>query len=339
LGNRRVIIVRPGGPEVLQVIEEALPEPGDQEVRVKVLAAGVARADVMMRRGQYPGAVPEYPYTPGFDVAGVIEARGREASRFEVGAHVVALTGQGGYSQYVCLREEDLVPFPPHLDAGEAVCLPLNYLTAFQMLHRFAETRVGETILVHAAASGVGTGLLQLGKLQGLSMFGTASKGKHSILSELGCVPIDYRREDFVRVVRQKRPGGVDAAFDPVGGSHLWRSFRSLRPGGRLIAYGEMAVTGAQRPRASEVFWHHNLPRWLNVLPGGRTVRWYEVFDEKAAHPEWYQADLAALINLLAQNRIKPVIAARLALEQVARAHRDIEAAAVTGKIILAVQE
>lgn len=336
MSNRRVIIPRPGGPEVLQIVEEAVPKPRDHEVRVRFLAAGVARADVMMRRGRYPGAVPQYPYTPGFDIAGVIDANGRHASRFEAGTHVAALIGLGGYTQLVCLHEQDLVPFPAHLDPGEVVCLVLNYLTAFQMLHRFARACEGETILVHAAASGVGTGLLQLGRMQGLTMLGTASKGKHGVVSGLGCVPIDYRHEDFLRRVRI---GGVDATFDPVGGSHLWRSFRSLRPGGRLIAYGEMAVAGPDRPRRSEVFLHHNLPRWLNYLPGGCIVRWYEAFDERVARPDWYHAALGALIDLLAQGRIKPIIAARLPLGEVAQAHRDIEASAVSGKIILSAQE
>jgi NADPH:quinone reductase-like Zn-dependent oxidoreductase len=334
-----VIILRPGGPEVLQVIDEALPVPAAHEVRVKVLAAGVARADVMMRRKQYPGAVPQYPYTPGFDVAGVIDAAGRDVQRFKVGDHVAALTGKGGYAEYSCLPEHDVVSFPSHLDPGEVVCLVLNYMTAYQMLHRFARVQGGETILVHAAASGVGTALLQLGKLHGLSVIGTASSRKLDVLSGLGCIPIDYQREDFVRAVRQGKAGRVDAAFDPVGGSHLWRSFRCLRPGGRLMAYGEMAVTGPGQPERGEVFWHHNLPRWLNYLPGGRSVRWYEVLDEKVAHPDWYLADMATLIDLLAHGRVRPIIAARLPLDEVARAHRDIETAAVVGKIILNVQE
>lgn len=335
MGYRRVIIRQPGAPEVLQVVEEPVPEPGPQEVRVRVLAAGVARADFLMRMGQYPGSVPAYPYTPGCDIAGVVDALGQQATQFEVGTRVAALIGLGGYTELICLPEKDLIAFPDGLDPAEVVCLVLNYLTAYQMLLRFADLHPRESILVHAAASGVGTALLQLGKLQDLRMYGTASLGKHGVVSSLGCIPIDYRQEDFVRSLRELSPGGVEAAFDPVGGSHLWRSFRALRPGGRLIAYGEMAVTGRQEPKPSELFWHHRLPRWLNWLPGRRSVRWYEVFDEWLAHADWYHTDLEVLIGLLARGQISPVIAERMPLAEAARAHQLIEASAISGKIVL----
>jgi NADPH2:quinone reductase len=332
---RRIIIHQPGGPEVLQSVDVPLPEPGPRQVRVRVLAAGVARADFLMRMGQYPGSVPAYPYTPGCDVAGVVEAVGSQVTFCQPGTRVAALTGLGGYAECICLPEQDVIAFPEALDPAEVVCLVLNYLTAYQMLHRFADLRPGDCVLVHAAASGVGTALLQLGALQELQLIGTASPGKHALVSSLRCTPIDYRREDFVRRVQALKPGGVAAAFDPVGGSHLWRSFRTLRPDGLLIAYGEMAVTGRQPPRPSELFWHHRLPRWLNWIPGRRSARWYEVFDEWQAHPDWYRADLRALIDLLAQGRIKPVIAARLTLAEAARAHQLLEASAVSGKIVL----
>jgi len=339
LSYRRVIIGQPGVPEVLQVVEESVPEPGPQEVRVRVLAAGVARADTLMRMGQYPGSVPAYPYTPGCDIAGVVDALGQQATQFEVGTRVAALIGLGGYTELICLQEKDLIAFPDGLDPAEVVCLVLNYLTAYQMLHRFANLHPGESILVHAAASGVGTALLQLGKLRDLRMYGTASLGKHSVVAGLGCTPIDYRQVEFVRRLRELSPGGVEAAFDPVGGSHLWRSFRALRPGGRLIAYGEMAVTGRQEPKSSELFWHHRLPRWLNWLPGRRSACWYEVFDEWMAHADWYHADLEVLIGLLARGQISPVIAERMPLAEAARAHQLIEASAISGKIVLNCQD
>jgi NADPH2:quinone reductase len=335
LEHRRIIIPESGSPDVLQVIEERIPEPEANEVRVKVFAAGVARADILMRRGQYPEAIPSYPYTPGYDVSGVVDALGKGASKFEQGTRVVALTEVGGYAEYVCLPEDNLIPVPEGLDLAEVVCLGLNYLTAYQMLHRFANVKAGERVLFHAAASGVGTAQLQLGRLVELEMFGTVSRGKQDFVSDLGGIPIDYRSEDFVKRIRTLTGDGVDAAFDPVGGSHIWRSFKTLRKNGRLIAYGEMAITGAQAPKRSEVTLHHYLPRVLNYYPGARKVMWYESFLENQAHPDWYHKDFATLIELLKQGKIKPVIAERITLAEAMRAHELLEASAVSGKIVL----
>jgi NADPH:quinone reductase-like Zn-dependent oxidoreductase len=333
--HRRVVITHPGGPEVLKVIEEAIPEPGPYEACVKVLAAGVARADMMMRRGLYPGSVPLYPFTPGYDIVGLVDTIGEGTATNILGTMVAALTEVGGYAEYICLPEDDLVPVPMESDPAEVVCLVLNYLTAFQMLHRFAHVKTGERVLFHAAASGVGTAQLQLGSLTQLEMYGTASRGKHDTVSKLGGIPIDYQSEDFVRRIRNLTSNGVDAVFDPIGGSHLWRSFKTLRDQGRLIAYGEMAITGVQKPKRSEVMLHHYLPRWLNHFPGRRTVKWYEVFDENRAHPNWYHEDLTTLIALLEERKIKPVIAERFPLDEASRAHELIEASAVSGKIVL----
>jgi NADPH:quinone reductase-like Zn-dependent oxidoreductase len=319
----------------MQIIEEPLPVPAPGQVRVKVLAAGVARADFLMRRGEYPGEAPGYPFTPGYDIAGVVDDLGGGSSRFKVGEHVAGCSHFGGYAQYICMAEDDLVPFAEDLDPAEVVSLILNGLTAYQTVIRLAAMHAGESALFHAAASGVGNLQLQLGRNIGLDMYATASSGKQEVLRTLGAHPIDYQREDFVRRLRGLPGRGVDAVFDPIGGSHFWRSFRALKPKGRLIAYGEMRVAGVDEPPALEVYLHHHLPDWLNRLPGERTVRWYEMMDEKAAHPDWYQADLERLFQLLAAGEISPLIAARMPLTQASRAHELIESAAVSGKIVL----
>jgi len=337
--HKRIVIPHPGGPEVLEVLEEPIPEPKPGEVRVKVLAAGVARADIMMRMGQYPGSTPPYPYTPGYDIVGEVEHLGEGASSFRLGDKVAALTETGGYAEYVCLPEDSLVPVPQDVDPAEAVCLVLNYLTAYQMLHRFAKVKVGERALFHAAASGVGTALLQLGLLMELEMYGTASSGKHDVVSRLGGIPIDYQSEDFVKRIRHSTADGVDVVCDPVGGSHLGRSFRALNSGGRLIAYGEMAITGLQKPKRFEKSLHHYLPTFLNRLPGDRRVQWYEVFDEFEAHPDWHQEDMATLFGLLSERKLNPIIAERIPLTEAMRAHELLEASAVCGKIVLICHE
>lgn len=302
---------------------------------MKVLAAGLARADIMMRRGQYPDSTPPFPYTPGYDIVGVVDKLGGGVKKFYPGISVAALTKVGGYSEYVCLLQDDLVQIPDNLDPAEVVCLILNGLTAYQMLHRFANVQPGEQVLFHAAGSGVGIIQLQLGKLIRLKMYGTGSQRTHNMILKFGGIPIDYQKEDFVKRIRSLSNGGVDAVFDPVGGSHLWRSFKVLRSKGRLIAYGEMAITGAQKPKTNEVILHHYLPRLLNLIPGGRKVKWWEVFPENKIHPDWYHKDLAMLIDLYTQRKINPVIAERIPLVEAARAHQLFETATTTGKIVL----
>src|SRR5215469_3638320 len=211
--NERVVITGVGGPEVLKLVEEELPTPGPREVRVKVLAAGVAFADVLMRHKLYPAA-PPFPFAPGYDIVGEIDAIGDGIGEFQLRQRVAALTMVGGYSQYTLVPAAHLVPVPGRVDPAEAVSLVLNYVTAYQMLHRIAALRAGQTVLIHSAAGGVGTSALQLGKIAGLNMFGTASQPKHDLVSALGAVPIDYRSENFVQRIRQLVPEGLDCVLD-----------------------------------------------------------------------------------------------------------------------------
>src|SRR5918993_3271937 len=235
--QKQVLLTRKGGPEVLEIVEREVPEPGPGEARVRVLATGVAFADVMMRRGLYPG-VPDFPFTPGYDLVGEVEDLGPGVSGVALGQRVAALTQVGAHAQYVSLPAGELVPVPAGVDAAEAASLPVNYVTAYQMLFRVAKVGPGERILVHGAGGGVGNALLQLGGLQGLAMYGTASAGEHGLVSRLGGNPLDFKAEDFVGRVRALTGDGVDAVFDHVGGAHIARSFRTLRRGGRLVGYG-----------------------------------------------------------------------------------------------------
>ncbi len=337
--NKRVVITQPGGPQVLQVIREPVPEPGPGEVRVKVLAAGVGRADMLMRWGQYPEGTPAYPFTPGYDIVGVVDRLGGGVTKLKPDMLVAALTKVGGYSEYACLDQDELVPVPEGLDPAEVVCLVLNGLTAYQMLHRFARVQTGERVLFHAAGSGVGILQLQLGRLAALEMYGTDARRKQKLISDLGGTPIDYQTEDFVDRIRRVSRSGVDAVFDPVGGSHFWHSFRTLRPKGRLIAYGEMAVTGPKKPGQSELWFQHHLPDLLNRLPGGRKVSWFEVFPENKSHPDWYHQDLAVLFDLLSRGLLIPVIAERIPLLEAVRAHELFESSTATGKIVMICNE
>jgi NADPH:quinone reductase-like Zn-dependent oxidoreductase len=332
--QKQVLITKKGGPEVLEVVEREAPEPGPGEVRVKVLATGVAFADVMMRHGLYPG-VPNFPFTPGYDLVGEVEDLGPNVSGMAVGQRVAALTQIGAYAQYVSLPAGELVRVPAGVDAAEATCLPLNYVTAYQMLFRVAKVKPGERILVHGAAGGVGTAMLQLGRLQSLEMYGTASAGKHDLVSGLGATPIDYKAEDFVERVRTLTGDGMDAVFDPIGGAHVARSFSTLRRGGRLVGYGlssDLASGVSFVALAATTF--GRIALW-NTLPNGKRATFYTIYTLKRKHPEWFREDLALLLGLLAEGRIQPIVAERLPLEEVIRAHELMESTGARGKIVL----
>ena len=238
---RRIVISRFGGPEVLDVVEDNLRDARPGEVRVKVLAAGVSWVEYMMRQNTYPSQ-PKPPFTPGYDVVGIVDQAGAGATQYSAGQKIAALLVHGGYSEYVFVPEESLVPVPDELDPAEAVCLVLNYVTAYQMLHRTVQLQTGRRLLVHSAAGGVGTALLQLGRDIGLQMYGTASQSKHGLIEKLGARAIDYKTEDFVAWILHLTGDGVDLVCDAIGGPHWLRSYRCLRPGGTLVAYGSQAM-------------------------------------------------------------------------------------------------
>jgi len=297
--NTRVVLTALGGPEVFKIIEDDVRDPGPNEVRIRILACGVAFADVLMRRGLYSG-VPPLPYSPGYDIAGVVESCGSAVSGWKPGDFAAALTQTGGYSRYIVLRESELVRVPDGLDPAEAVSLVLNYTTAYQLIHRIAQLSRGDSALIHGAAGGVGTAALQLGSHAGLKMFGTASKPKHDLVAALGGIPIDYRTEDFVQ-----RAAGVRAVFDPIGGRNWLRSYRALGRGGRMIGYGMSAAIEGGRRNMALAGASFALLTVLGLLPG-KSARWYNIMTEKQKHPEWFREDLSRLLTMLRDKSIRP---------------------------------
>jgi NADPH:quinone reductase-like Zn-dependent oxidoreductase len=331
---RRVVVTRHGGPEVLQVVEEVLPEPGAGEVRVKVLATGVSAYDLMHRRsGSLPGS-PRLPFTLGEDIVGVVDKPGEGVTSVEPGQRVAGYPRGGGYAESICLPAGELVPIPDGVDPAQSVCLVANYLTACLMLHRTANVQRGERILVHGAAGGVGSALLELGRVAGLEMYGTASKYNHELVAALGATPIDYRTEDFVERIRNLIGDGVDVVFDPIGGARqLWRSYRALRKGGRLLWFG---VAAATRDGLRVIPLTLLMVALLKLLPGGKQTPLTPNLAEFApAHLDWYRETLTELLDLLAVGKIKPVVAERVPLVEAARAHERIERGGYAGKVVL----
>jgi NADPH2:quinone reductase len=341
--HTRIIVTRYGGPDALQVLEEECPEPKDGEVRVRVLAAGVSLPDIMARQGVHP-ETPAVPYTPGWDLVGEVERLGNGVCGLEPGQIVAAMPIHGAYAEFVCLPQSELVPVPSGLDAAKAVSVILNYITAYQMLHRSAKVKPGQRVLFHGASGGVGTALLQLGRLAALEMYGTCSSRGAPAVSELGGIPIDYQHQDFVEEIRRLTREGVDAVFDPIGGPHLWHSREALRPGGRVVGYGNTTALrgeGLGSARTGRRNRLHGIPiyalyiagGWL--LPGRKRIVPYSIQTLKRLKPALFRQDLIALLGLLQQQKIQPLIAQRFPLSEARRAQELLEKGGVIGKIVL----
>jgi len=335
MSYKKVILNEFGRPEVLQIVEEAnLPEPGAGEVRVKVLAASATFTDTMVRKGVYYGLKETPPFPPGYDMVGVVDKVGAGVTGLEVDEMVADLTVWGAYAEYILRPADALVPVPVGLDPAEEVSMVLSYVTAYQMLHRIAKVKRGQKILVHGAGGAVGTALLELGRLLDLEMYGTASKSKHELVKSLGGTPIDYKSEDFV--ARVQALGGVDAAFDAIGGDNFKRSFKSLNKGGTLVAYG---FYNNAMGNGGNVPIEYMRVALSNILPNGRKAVFYSIGDLRKKNPEWFKEDLGALFGLLKDGKIKPSIERRMKLEGAVQAHELIEQAAVKGRIVLMVNE
>ncbi len=341
--HTRVIVTHYGGPDALQVIEEEAPEPGPGEVRVRVLAAGVSLPDVMAREGIHP-ETPRVPFTPGWDLVGVVDRLGAGVHGVRPGETVAAMPIHGAYAEFVSLPQRELVPVPPGVDAAEAVCLVLNYVTAYQMMHRSVKAGPGQRALIHGAAGGVGTALLQLGRLDGLAMYGTCSSRSAPTVTGLGAIPIDYQQQDFVEEIHRLAGDGVDVVFDPLGGAHLWRSRAALRPGGTVVGYGLIgSIRGdgltsgrpgrRRRFRGTALFALYIAGGWL--LPGRRRVVPYSIQTLKRLRPAWFRQDLITLLDLLQRKELQPLVARRFPFAEARQAQELLGNGGVTGKIVL----
>jgi NADPH2:quinone reductase len=302
---------------------------------VKVEAAGVSAYDLMMRAsGMFPG-MPKVPFTLGEDLVGVVDALGEGVDGIEVGQRVGAWTfGRGGtYAEHVCILAQEAVPVPEGLASDQAVCLCVNYLTAYAAMHDGVEVHEGESVLIHGVAGGVGSALAHLGRIAGVEMIGTASAKNQELVASLGVTPIDYRNEDFVARVRELTGEGVDVVFDPVGGyGQVRRSHQALKPGGRLLWFG-MAATKTQGMRA--------IPAsmlaigQLSVFRGGKSIALMEDLDKLAARDDWYQRVQTEIFDHAASGEIEPLVAARFPLEEASSAHAFLEQGGHAGKVVL----
>ena len=333
-----IVLPGVGEPETLQVRHRELPPLKAGEVLVQVEASGVSFAETAMRRGRYPGQ-PSFPFVPGYDLVGTVTKLGPTVTEAKVGQRVAALTKTGGWSDYIVLPAVDLVPVPDGLDAAEAETAVVNGATAWQMLHDMAKVRSEQTIVVHGATGGVGVLLVQLARIAGVRVIGTASPAKFDVVRALDAEPLDYHADDLVAQIRALAPNGVDAVFDHVGGKSLRNSWRMLGPGGTLVSYAMLSKRdGNESMILLFILVLCQLLLW-NILPNGHHAYFFDVNSGKTRRPQAFHQKLRATLTevfaLLAQGRIQAHVASRVPLEQAAEAMRLAESGKMVGKVVL----
>jgi NADPH:quinone reductase-like Zn-dependent oxidoreductase len=323
---RSVFAMKRGGPEVLQVVENDIHPPDRDEVRIKVLAAPVSLPDVEARYGLSPFKI-NTPFVPGYAIIGQVDAVGDNVSSVGIGERIAVLTVYGGYSEIYYAKEDQLIPVPASLDPVAAAPLVLNYIVAYQTLHRYAKITPGDKVLFIGASGGIGTAFLDLGKLYGLEMYGLASREKHQVLQEYGATPIDYRTQDYVQVMKFAEPGGIDAVFDGIGGAYVKESFPLLRKGGTYVGYSNPLSISTMFKYIGKILSYQ-------VFPNSRSARFYGTGLSRLNRKPFLE-DWSILFHLLEVGEISPIIAEKFPLVHAADANRLLEGGQVVGNIVL----
>jgi len=325
---RAMMVTKAGGPEALTCVELPVEEPAAGQLRVRVRAAGVGSTDLMLLAGKYRYA-PKIPVVPGYEIAGVVDAIGPGVTGFTLGQRVAALTVYGGFAELVVREAEHFLPIPDDVTDVQAAGAILNYVTAWQMIHRVAKVQSGQTALVTGAAGGVGTAALQILRLLGVKTYGAASAKKHETVRRLGAIPIDYRAGRLDRLVRELEPRGVDCAFDAVGGANIGLCIRATKRGGIVVGYGFMGVKGAVA----------TLAMFGNLLVGARLWRrrgaFYGITMLYRKDPKPLREDLPKIFALIGEKKLHPLVSAMLPLVEAKRAMEMLSAGTVEGKIVL----
>ncbi|MET9470273.1 medium chain dehydrogenase/reductase family protein [Streptomyces sp. NPDC006544] len=338
--ERLVQVVLPGivAPEDLQIRHAAVPEAGPGQMVIAMEATGVSFAEQQMRRGRYYDQ-PPFPFVPGYDLVGRVRSTGPGVDPALTGRRVAALVKVGAWASHVLVDAKDAIEVPDGLTAAQAETVVVNGITAWQMLHRTARVRAGQTVLVHGAGGGVGSVLVQLARAAGAKVIGTASVRHHEALRELDVTPVDYRSGDVAARVRELAPRGVDAVFDHVGGRSVVDSWHLLAPGGTLVSYGSASTrddTGSKQAPVLKIL----ARTWLwNTLPNGRRAHFYNIWAGRALNKDRFRArlrtDLTEVFSAVRRGDVTARIAAELPLARAAEALRLAESGTVTGKVVL----
>ncbi|MEV6767837.1 medium chain dehydrogenase/reductase family protein [Nocardia sp. NPDC051030] len=331
-------IVLPGRvePSGLQVTHRELPPLRPGQALVRVEATGVSFAEQQMRRGKYFDQ-PPFPFVPGYDLVGEVVSVGSAGDDLLLGQRVAVLTKVGGWASHLIVEAADLVPVPAGLSAAQAETFVVNGITAWQMLHRIAKVRAGQTILVHGANGGVGSTLVQLARAAGIRVIGTASARNAEAVRALGAIPVDYRG-DVPQQVRAIAPDGVDAVFDHIGGQSVVDSFGLLAPGGTLMAYGSASTKDEEGDSKLPVLKLFGRLALWNLLPNKRSAHFYNIWAGRrrlARFRAQLAEDLAAVFELAVRGELRAQVAAEFPLREAGRALELAESRTVTGKVVL----
>jgi NADPH:quinone reductase-like Zn-dependent oxidoreductase len=333
-------VVLPGvvEPDGLVIHHRPVPTSAKGQALVQMLATGVSFAENAMRRNRYPGQ-PKFPFVLGYDLVGTVTAVGPDVDRTLVGQRVAAVTKTGGWSTHLLIDARNVVPVPETIDPADIEAVLVNGITSWQMLHREARVRRGQTILVHGASGGVGMILVQLAREAGIRVIGTGSPRNHDTLRELGVEPLDYRDPNLVERVRELAPDGVDAVFDNIDTGSFKRSFSQLNRGGALIAYG----TAGQLDDTNNMIltFLGILTRFglWSLLPNGRRATFYNFWGGKIIRPRRFRdrlaSDLTQVLHMVADGTVTTHIAARLPLAEASKALSLAGSGTVSGKVVL----
>ena len=334
---RRVEFTKAGSPSTIRVTEMPMPEPKQGQVRVKVAFAGINFADLLMRLGFYQPR-PPYPFTPGYEVSGVIDALGDDDSQFTIGQRVVAAMSTGGQSSHVVVDAQRVLPLPEEISLETAAAMPVTYLTAHHMLHHLGHLDENESVLIHGGAGGVGTAALQLCQWAGVSkVWATASGSKSEIIESYGGRAIDRHNQDFVSIIKKETDNqGVDHILDPIGGDNLTRSLSVLKEGGRLYTYGMSAVapTSKRSMLRSFLAWRKT-PAFdpLRLMTRNRGV--FGVHMGTWKNEAVMLRQLQRIMEGVLEGSLKPVIDSIYDVEDVAKAHQYLHDGKNIGKVLL----
>lgn len=335
--GKRVVITKAGGVSAITTQPMERPAPKEGEVCIKVAYAGINFADLLMRMGFYRPR-PPFPFTPGYEVSGVIDALGEGVTGLEVGTKVVAAMKNGGQASFVVAPTDRVIPLPEGISLKSAASTPVTYMTAHHMLHHLGHLRPDDKVLIHGGAGGVGTAALQLCKWAGVKqVWATSSKPKHRIIKQYDARPIDRHGEDFEAIIKSETNGlGVDHILDPIGGDHLRRSLSCLAEGGRLYTYGLSAAAPTGKRSVLKAFFAlRKSPKFdpLRLMNKNRAV--FGVHMGTWSNEAVMHEQLARIVEGIQSGHLEPIIDRVFDAEQVQEAHQYIHDAKNIGKVLL----
>jgi synaptic vesicle membrane protein VAT-1 len=335
---KQIVITRHGSPKKMEIEQHPDPAPAPGEVLIRVRASGVNFADLLTRQGLYPDA-PKLPCVVGYEVAGTVEALGKGTNRHKAGDPVFALTRFGGYSDLVSVPATQVFPKPDSISYEQAAAIPVTYLTAYALLIVMGGLKRGESVLIHNAGGGVGLAALDIAKHTGATTYGTSSASKHAFLKDRGLDhPMDYRNADWLPVLMDLTEGkGVELVIDPLGGESWKKSYKALRPTGRLGVFGFSAAAGVGlKAKLRLVRAALQIPRFnplvmMGVNKGVFGLNLGHLWHEREKLQQW----MNIILEGVNQGWVRPHVSKTFSFEEAAAAHEFLGSRRNIGKVVL----